>query len=168
MAVPRPAGRRVVLWLDEIGRSDAAAGRSWAPVGQTPVIKRTGKRFRVNMISAMSNAGCCGSACLGSFTGAVPFDFLRRLLRDCGGRKVRLMLLGIRRTTPSWSASGLGGIPRDRAALSARLQPGAEPVELLNQDVRANAAGRPGPRSAVSFTMSCTGICVNRSATRRS
>ena len=46
------------MWLDEMGvRSDAAAGRSWAPVGQTPVIKRTGKRFRVNMISAISNAG---------------------------------------------------------------------------------------------------------------
>src|SRR4029453_6895908 len=45
----------VVLWLDEMGvRSDAAAGRSWAPVGQTPVIKGTGKRFRVNMISAIS------------------------------------------------------------------------------------------------------------------
>src|SRR5918994_7093407 len=43
----------LVLWLDEMGvRSDAAAGRYWAPVGQTPVIKRTGKRFRVNMISA--------------------------------------------------------------------------------------------------------------------
>jgi hypothetical protein len=28
----------VVLWLDEMGvGSDAAAGRSWAPVGQTPV-----------------------------------------------------------------------------------------------------------------------------------
>src|SRR4029450_6860517 len=48
----------VVLWLDEMGvRSDAAAGRCWAPVGQTPVIKGTGKRFRVNMISAISNAG---------------------------------------------------------------------------------------------------------------
>src|SRR5215218_9727596 len=47
----------VVVWLDEMGvRSDAAAGRSWAPVGQTPVIKGTGKRFRVNMLSAISNA----------------------------------------------------------------------------------------------------------------
>jgi hypothetical protein len=45
----------VVLWLDEMGvGSDAAAGRSWAPVGQTPVIKGTGKRFRVNMISAIN------------------------------------------------------------------------------------------------------------------
>src|SRR5919106_1600134 len=33
----------VVLWLDEMGvPSDAAAGRSWAPVGQTPVIKSSG------------------------------------------------------------------------------------------------------------------------------
>ena len=45
----------MVLWLDEMGvGSDAAAGRSWAPVGQTPVIKGTGKRFRVNMISAIN------------------------------------------------------------------------------------------------------------------
>src|ERR687885_1776705 len=35
----------LVLWLDEMGiRSDAAAGRWWAPVGQTPVSKGTGKR----------------------------------------------------------------------------------------------------------------------------
>ena len=48
----------MVLWLDELGvRSDAAAGRSWAPVGQTRVIKGTGKRFRGNLLSAISNAG---------------------------------------------------------------------------------------------------------------
>jgi hypothetical protein len=48
----------VVLWLDELGvRSAAGADRSWAPVGQTPVSKGTGKRFRVNMVSAVSNAG---------------------------------------------------------------------------------------------------------------
>src|SRR6266699_5690846 len=50
--------RGVVLWLDEMGvRSDAAAGRSWAPVGQTPVVKRTGKRFGVNLLSAISGEG---------------------------------------------------------------------------------------------------------------
>jgi len=48
----------VVVWLDELGvRLDAAAGRSWAPVGHTPVVKRTGKRFGVSMISAISNQG---------------------------------------------------------------------------------------------------------------
>jgi transposase len=86
----------VVLWLDEMGvRSDAAAGRSWAPVGQTPVIKGTGKRFRVNMISAVSNAGMLRFRLFtGSFTGAVFIEFLRRLLRDWGGRKVHLIVDG--------------------------------------------------------------------------
>jgi hypothetical protein len=86
----------VVLWLDEMGvRSDAAAGRSWAPVGQTPVIKGTGRRFRVNMVSAISNAGRLRFRLFtGSFTAAVFVDFLGRLLRDSGGRKVHLIVDG--------------------------------------------------------------------------
>src|SRR4029453_18900276 len=86
----------VVLWLDEMGvRSDAAAGQSWAPVGQTPVIKRTGKRFRVNMISAISNAGRLRFRLfVGSFNGPVFIDFLGRLLGDCGGQKVPLIVDG--------------------------------------------------------------------------
>jgi hypothetical protein len=53
----------VVVWLDEMGvRADAAAGRSWAPVGRTPVSKRTGKRFGVNLISVISNQGLLGVA----------------------------------------------------------------------------------------------------------
>jgi transposase len=86
----------VVLWLDEMGiRSDAAAGRSWAPVGQTPVIKGTGKRFRVNMISAVSNAGMLRFRLFtGSCSGPVFIDFLGRLLRDCGGRRIHLIVDG--------------------------------------------------------------------------
>jgi hypothetical protein len=88
-------------WLAEMGvRSDATAGRSWAPVGQTPVIKGTGKRFRVNMLSAISNAG--------------------RLLRDSGGRKVHLIVDGIRSTGPRRPAPGLGAMP---SALSSTFCP---------------------------------------------
>ena len=86
----------VVVWLDEMGvRSEVTAGRSWAPIGQTPVIKRTGKRLRVNMISAISNQGRLRFRLFtGSFTGAVFIDFLGRLLRDCGGRRVHLIVDG--------------------------------------------------------------------------
>src|SRR5215213_7332577 len=141
----------VVLWLDEMGvRSDAAAGRSWAPVGQTPVIKGTGKRFRVNMISAISNAGMLRFRLFtGSFTGAVFIEFLRRLLRDCDGRKVHLIVDGhpVHRAKLVSAWVGRHG---DRIELHflPGYSPELNPVELLNHDVKANAAGRRRPRSA--------------------
>jgi transposase len=141
----------VVLWLDEMGvRSDAAAGRSWAPVGQTPVIKRTGKRFRVNMLSAISNQGLLRFRLFtGSFNGAVFIDFLRRLLRDCGGRRVHLIVDG----HPVHHAKLVSAwVGRHVEQIELHFLPGyspeLNPVELLNHDVKANAAGRRRPRSA--------------------
>src|SRR5919201_581554 len=141
----------VVLWLDEMGvRADAAAGRSWAPVGQTPVIKRTGKRFRVNMISAISNQGLLRFRLFtGSFTGPVFIDFLRRLLRDCPGRKVHLIVDG----HPVHRAKLVSGwLERHPKRIELHFLPGyspeLNPVELLNHDVKANAAGRRRARSA--------------------
>jgi transposase len=141
----------VVLWLDEMGvRSDAAAGRSWAPVGQTPVIKRTGKRFGVNMLSAISNAGRLRFRLfVGSFNGPVFIDFLRRLLRDCGGRRVHLIVDGHpvhhARLVSAWVA---GHAERIELHFLPGYSPELNPVELLNHDVKANAAGRRRPRSA--------------------
>jgi transposase len=141
----------VVLWLDEMGvRSDAAAGRSWAPIGQTPVIKRTGKRFRVNMLSAISNAGRLRFRLFtGSFNGPVFIDFLGRLLRDCGGRKVHLIVDG----HPVHHAKLVSAwVGRHAERIELHFLPGyspeLNPVELLNHDVKANAAGRRRPRSA--------------------
>ena len=141
----------MVLWLDEMGvRSDAAAGRSWAPIGKTPVIKRTGKRFRVNMISAVSNAGMLRFRLFtGSFRGPVFIDFLRRLLRDCGGRRVHLIVDG----HPVHRAKAVSAwIGRHADQIELHFLPGyspeLNPVELLNHDVKANAAGRRRPRSA--------------------
>jgi transposase len=141
----------VVLWLDEMGvRSDAAAGRSWAPIGQTPVIKRTGKRFGVNMLSAISNAGRLRFRLfVGSFNGRVFIDFLRRLLRDCGGRRVHLIVDGHpvhhAKLVSAWVA---GHAERIQLHVLPGYSPELNPVELLNHDVKANAAGRRRPRSA--------------------
>jgi transposase len=145
----------VVLWLDEMGvRSDAAAGRSWAPVGQTPVVKRTGKRFRVNMVSAISNAGRLRFRLFtGSFTGAVFIDFLGRLLRDCGGRRVHLIVDGhpVHRAKLVSAWVGRHAEPIELHFLPG-YSPELNPVELLNQDVKANAAGRRRARSAAELT----------------
>src|SRR5512132_1283396 len=141
----------VVLWLDEMGvGSDAAAGRSWAPVGQTPVIKRTGKRFLVNMITPISNQGMLRFRLfVGTFNGPVFIDFLRRLLRDCGERKVHLIVDGhpVHRAklVSAWVA---GHAERIELHFLPGYSPELNPVELLNHDVKANAAGRRRPRSA--------------------
>jgi transposase len=141
----------VVLWLDEMGvRSDAAAGRSWAPVGQTPIIKRSGKRFRVNMISAISNAGRLRFRLfVGSFNCPVFIEFLGRLLRDCRGQKVHLIVDG----HPVHHAKLISAwVGRHADQIELHFLPGyspeLNPVELLNHDVKANAAGRRRPRSA--------------------
>ena len=144
----------MVLWLDELGvGSDGAAGRSWAPVGQTPVIKGTGKRFRVNMLSAISNAGRLRFRLFtGSFTAAVFIEVLGRLVRDSGGRKVHLIVDGhpVHRAK---AVSAWVGRHGDRIELHflPGYSPELNPVELLNQDVKANAAGRRRARSAAEL-----------------
>jgi transposase len=157
----------VVLWLDEMGvRSDAAAGRSWAPVGQTPLVKRTGKRFRVNMISAISAGGLLRFRLfVGSFTGPVFVDFLRRLLRDCGGRKVHLVVDGHPVHRAKLVSAWVG---RHAERIQLHFLPGyspeLNPVELLNHDVKANAAGRGRARTVAELTGELRGYVRRRQA----
>src|SRR5205085_8766181 len=88
--------RAQILWADESGlRSDHTAGRTWAPVGRTPVTQGTGKRFTANMIAAISNTGTLRFRVFDEkFTGLVFLDFLKRLVRDNQGRQIRLILDG--------------------------------------------------------------------------
>ena len=87
--------KAIILWLDQTGlRSDAAVGTTWAPVGQTPVVGRTGRRFGVNVMAAISNKGELYFTCYhGSFTGPVFLAFLKRLTRHLD-RKIHLIVDG--------------------------------------------------------------------------
>jgi transposase len=47
-----------VYFADEAGiRSDYHAGSTWAPVGRTPIVKATGARHSLNMVSAVTAQG---------------------------------------------------------------------------------------------------------------
>lgn len=47
-----------IFFSDESGiRSDHQVGKTWGKRGQTPVVKKTGRRFSLNMISAISSRG---------------------------------------------------------------------------------------------------------------
>ncbi len=74
----------VVYFADEAGiRSDYHAGTTWAPVGQTPIVKATGARHSLNMISAVTAQGLLRfGTYTGSFTADTFIEFAKKLLAD--------------------------------------------------------------------------------------
>ena len=71
-----------IYFADESGiRSDYHTGTTWAPVGETPVVEVTGRRFSLNMISAVSPRGDFRFMLHdGSVNAEVFREFLKRLM----------------------------------------------------------------------------------------
>ncbi|MGH2429374.1 MAG: IS630 family transposase [Candidatus Limnocylindria bacterium] len=149
VARARGEGARI-LWGDEMGlRSDHSVGRSWSPVGQTPVVKGAGQRFGANVISAVSNKGGLSFMVFTQrFAVPVFLDFLRRLSRHADGRKIHLILDGhpVHRAKKvrAWQAAHA---ERIELHFLPPYSPELNPTELLNHDVKANAVGRRRPAS---------------------
>jgi transposase len=76
-----------VYFADEAGiRSDHHAGTTWGAIGKTPVVKSTGARFSLNMISAVTAKGLLRfSTFNGSLTADKFIEFCRRLMADTTG-----------------------------------------------------------------------------------
>lgn len=139
--------KALVFWADEMGlRGDHAAGRSFSPQGQTPVILGTGQRFRCNLISAITNRGQLQFMVFKErFTVRVFLKFLRRLRRQ-NRRKIFLIIdnhpVHLAQATWRWFKGR-------RADLHVYFLPGYSPElnpdEYLNQDVKTNAVGRTRP-----------------------
>lgn len=72
-----------IFFGDEAGvRSDDHIGTTWAPIGKTPIVKTTGARFGVNIISAINPRGEMEFMITkGKFNSDVFIEFLQKLLR---------------------------------------------------------------------------------------
>src|SRR4051812_35634606 len=83
IAPPAKAEGAEIHWGDETGISNQAAyGRSFAPKGQTPVIRRTARRHTTSMISTVSNRGSLRFMLdEGALNAALFLSFLQRLVR---------------------------------------------------------------------------------------
>ena len=77
-----------VFFADEAGcRNDHHSGTTWAPVGETPVVKFTGKRESIGMISAISmNGSMRWQIYDGSMNSARFMEFLKDLIEDVKGK----------------------------------------------------------------------------------
>lgn len=87
--VARARAERAQIWFqDESGvRSDYHSGTTWAPVGRTPVVISTGKRFSVNMVSSVNARGGLHFRLLAGALNAASFiDYLKALLHDVRGK----------------------------------------------------------------------------------
>lgn len=77
----------VIFFVDEAAvRSDAHRGTTWGKIGETPVVRDSGDRFGLRLISAVSPRGDMKFASFeGSMNGEKFVDFLQKLRQDVGG-----------------------------------------------------------------------------------
>lgn len=137
----------VIYFEDEVGmRSDHQAGKSYAPKGETPIIKKTGQRFSLNMISAISNKGHVEFMILdGTFNGGVFLDFLNRLIRY-KQYKIFLVVDGHSahktKLVKAWLEEH-----KDKIELFflPPYSPELNPQEYVNQDLKTNIIGKKRP-----------------------
>jgi len=81
-----------IFWADETAvKPEAHTRRSYAPKGQTPVVRQPAKRFHSSVISAINNQGKMHWMALKKALDAETFiDFLKRLIK---GRKRKIFLI---------------------------------------------------------------------------
>jgi transposase len=136
-----------IYFEDEVGmRSDHQAGKSYAPKGKTPVIKKTGQRFSLNMVSAISNKGHVEFMILdGTFNGGVFLDFLTQLIKY-KQQKIFLVVDGHSahktKIVNAW-------LEENKSRIEIFFLPPYSPElnaqEYVNQDLKTNVIGKKRP-----------------------
>ena len=139
-----------IYFADEAGiRSDYHAGTTWAPVGQTPVVRTTGKRHAVNLVSAVNPGGALRFAVIdGKLNGPKFVDFCKRLLHDTAG-PVLLILDGHpvhhAKVVTQFAASTDGQL---RLFYLPPYSPQLNPDEWVWKNIKHDRVGRAGIRDA--------------------
>lgn len=137
-----------IQWGDETGLSNQANyGRSFAPKGQTPVIRRPAARFSQSMISSLTNQGKLRFMVYdGALNAAIFLRFLKRLVRDAI-RKIFLIVDNLRvhraKIVTAWVK-----VNKDKIELFylPPYAPERNPDEFLNNDVKQAMARRRTPK----------------------
>jgi transposase len=136
--------KALIFFEDEAGvRSDFHSGKTWAPRGQTPVVKTTGKRFGFNMISAVSSRGDMRFMIVPGKINASWFcEFLRRLVHKAP-RPLFLIVDG----HPMHKSKMVGDLVESlqgqlRIFIMPPYSPELNPDELVWCDLKQHGIGR--------------------------
>jgi len=127
-----------IHWGDETGlRSDDVRGRSYAPQGQTPVVRVNSKRHGLSVISTVTNKGTMRWKIFdGALNSDILIDFMKRLVKDAG-RKVYLILDNLRvhhsKRVKAWLAEHKSEI---EVFYLPSYSPELNPDEMANADLK--------------------------------
>lgn len=147
------AEKAEIQWADETGVSNQANyGRSYAPIGETPVIPRPAARFSQSMISSVTNRG---NMRFMIYDGALNVDifliFLKRLIKG-RTRKLFLIVDNLRvhraKAVMAWVAEHSDVI---ELFFLPPYAPDTNPDELLNNDLKQAIAKRRTPRTKAAL-----------------
>jgi transposase len=157
-----------IYFGDETGmRSDHQAGRSYAPKGKTPVVKSTGQRFSLNMISAISNKGHLQFMLIEKFNGDVFIDFLQRMIRY-SKQKIFYVTDG----HPAHKTKKLKvWLEESKHRIEVFFIPPYSPElnaqEYLNQDVKTNVIGKKRPINKAEMRANVEGFMNERKSNKK-
>jgi transposase len=138
----------VIHWGDETGLSNQPVyGRSFAPKGKTPVLRRPAQRHTLSMISAVTNRGTLRFMLYeGALNAALFLAFLQRLVRSAAG-KVFLIVDNLKvhkaGKVQAWVAQH-----RDKIELVflPAYAPEHNPDEFLHSDLKQHLGRRPAAK----------------------
>ena len=145
---PKKEGTEI-HWGDEVGvRNDCQHGRGFAPVGKTPLVRNSSKRFCSNMISSVTNRGKVRWMIFrDSFNAVVFIKFMGRLIKDAR-RKIILIVDNLRvhhcQPVKAWVAQHASEI---QLAFLPSYSPEHNPDEYLNCDLKSSMGKMPFPRT---------------------
>ncbi len=138
-----------ILWGDETGVQNCAnTGRSFAPKGKTPIIKKQGKRLRINMISAVSNKGHVRFMVYSSkMTQQVFITYLKRLAGSFD-RKIFMIVDNLKvhhgKLVKKWLQEHKKQL---ELFFIPSYSPELNPDEYLNRDLKKNVNRTTAPRT---------------------
>ncbi len=142
-----------IHWGDETGlRSDDVRGRSFAPVGETPVIRINSKRAGLSIISTVTNKGQMRWKIFdGALNADILIDFLRRLIKGAT-KKVFLILDNLRvhhsKPVKAWLAKHTEAI---EVFYLPSYSPELNPDEMANADIKQAVTKQASARTKLQL-----------------
>jgi transposase len=133
-----------ILWADEMGlRAGQTAGSSYAPIGERAVVSLTGKRFAVNVISAIGNDGTLLFDVIEGYGNEITFmNFCDKLIEHHRDRKVFLIVDNAKLHKSIAVRAWQEDHPQMEIFYLPPYAPEHNPDEYLNNDVHAHVARR--------------------------